>query len=231
MLMWNITNFNSGGMSLTCKQCGKQLAGSSRFCPICGAAVDPEPSDVSQGQVTTAPSVSPTRRIALVVFPIVVVALVVVFATYITPSVHPVIREQPVVADEHSYDAVPVTMVDIEVKEVEGDLVFSLDDLRKHRLVRFTYTGGKTERAVMAYLAPDGRLVTAISLSEHCGSTEFTIKDNMIYCARCPSHWDMMTMEAYACCAKYYPDPIPSRVVGADVHVAKEDVNRWAGRL
>ena len=83
----------------------------------------------------------------------------------------------------------------------------------------------------MAYIAPDGRLVTAISISDHCGSTEFKIKDNKIYCAHCPSVWDMMTMEAYTCCAKYYPDPIPSRVAGNEVHVAKDLVEKWAGRL
>jgi hypothetical protein len=115
---------------------------------------------------------------------------------------------------------------------VEGDdIVFSLADLRKGRLVRFEYTGGKTPRPLMAYIAKDGRLVTAISVSEHCGSTEFRIMDNRIYCAHCPSQWDMMTMEAYACCAKYYPDPIPSRVVGETVRIKKEVVEEWTGRL
>jgi hypothetical protein len=84
---------------------------------------------------------------------------------------------------------------------------------------------------MMAYITPDGRAVTAISMSEHCGSKEFKIKENKIYCAQCASSWDMMTMEAYACCAPYYPDPVPSKVVGNEVHISKEVVEKWAGRL
>jgi hypothetical protein len=41
----------------------------------------------------------------------------------------------------------------------------------------------------------------------------------------------MMTMEAYACCAQYYPDPIPSRVVGNEVRISRDVVEKWAGRL
>jgi hypothetical protein len=41
----------------------------------------------------------------------------------------------------------------------------------------------------------------------------------------------MATMEAYACCAKYYPDPIPSRVTGDEVRIRKSAVREWAGRL
>ncbi len=216
---------------MNCRKCGSELSDSARFCPACGAATDTRTTDKRSENARSKSAESPTRRIALVLFPVVVVALILVFTKYITPSLHPVIRNQPVVADGHMYDSVTVSMVDIPVREQEEHLVFSLDDLRRNRLVRFTYSGQKTERAVMAYLASDGRLVTAISLSEHCGSTEFTLKNNMICCTRCPSRWDMMTLEAYACCAKYYPDPIPSRVVGTDVYVAKREVEQWAGRL
>jgi uncharacterized membrane protein len=216
---------------LACRQCGREVSDSARFCTACGAAVEAttaiKPSDTVRGDFAP----SPTRRIALVVFPIAVAALIFVFTQYITPSLHPVIRNQPVVAGEQAYDSATVSMVDISAREEGDQLVFSLDDLRRNKLVRFSYSGQKTERAVMAYLASDGRLVTAISLSEHCGSTEFTLKNNMICCARCPSRWDMMTLEAYACCAKYYPDPIPSRVVGREVYVAKNKVEGWAGRL
>jgi len=153
------------------------------------------------------------------------------FVFYLIPSTHPVIGSQPVVAEPSDYGPVAVTMTTIPFREEAGDLVFSLDDLKRYKLIRFEYTGGKTPRAVMAYLGPDGRLVTSISSSEHCGSTEFEIKDNKIYCSNCPSNWDMMTMEAYACCAQYYPDPIPSTVVGDEVRIGKSVVQNWAGRL
>jgi hypothetical protein len=122
-------------------------------------------------------------------------------------------------------------MTNVSFRQEGNDIVLSLDSLKLHRLIRFEYPTKTIVRPIMAYIDPEGRVVTAISVSEHCGSTEFKIKDNQIYCAHCPSHWDMMTMEAYACCGKYFPDPIPSRVVGDEVRISKDVVEKWAGRL
>ena len=215
-----------------CPSCGSALPSAARFCPSCGA-----PAEVQAAASATtissqsAAGKSITHKVALVVFPVVVLLGIGIFFVYMNPSVHPVIKQQPVVAMAAHYDSNFVTMTNVSFKEEGNDLIFSLSDLKQHRLVRFEYVGAATTRPVMAYIAPDGRLVTAISVSDHCGSTEFKSKDNKIYCAHCPSVWDMMTMEAYACCAKYYPDPIPSRVVENEVHVARDDVEKWAGRL
>jgi len=214
---------------MQCAQCGSQAQDGARFCPVCGTPLASSPVDDLPNQ--SAQSRSVTRRVAMVLFPVALVAGVAVFLRYLNPAVHSVIKQQPVVASAAEYDSSTVVMREIPFRDTSGDLVFSLQDVKQYRLVRFEYTGGTTPRPVMAYIAPTGQLVTAISLSEHCGSTEFTIKDNKIYCARCPSSWDMMTMEAYACCAKYYPDPIPSRVVGDEVHVPKAFVEKWAGRM
>jgi uncharacterized membrane protein len=165
------------------------------------------------------------------VIPIVVIGGTIIFYSYVRPSVHSVIKQQPVVAAPANYDSNTVTMTNVSFKLAGNDIVFSLDTLKRYRLIRFEYPAKNIVRPVMAYIDPEGRAVTAISLSDHCGSTEFQMKNNQIYCAHCPSHWDMMTMEAYACCGTYYPDPIPSRVVGDEVHIEKSIVEKWAGRL
>ena len=175
--------------------------------------------------------VSANRKAARVIFPIVALLGGFLIWSYINPSVNAVIKAQPVVAEPTTYGGEFVTMTPVGFHEDAGDLVFSLADLKKSRLIRFEYTGGAVPRPVMAYIGTDGRLVTAISVSEHCGSTEFKIKDNKIYCAHCPSYWDMMTMEAFACCGRYYPDPIPSRVAGDEVRISKTVVEKWAGRM
>ena len=198
-----------------------------RFCPSCGTPV--AGSDTGAGEQAPARSGPNPKRIAFVVS-LILIGLIL-FVLYIIPSTHAIIQTQPVVSEPIEYGSATVTMTPVDVHEESGDLVFSLDDVKQHKLVRFEYSGGKTPRAVMAYIAPDGRLVTAISSSEHCGSTEFEIRDNKIYCARCPSNWDMMTMEAYACCAQYYPDPIPSKVIDNEVRINVAVVKNWAGRL
>ena len=216
-----------------CLNCGAELSPSARFCPTCGTAVKASATEAGEntGKPGAAAKGSPTRKVALIAFPVVLLAGLGIFFAYVNPSTNAVIKQQPVVAAPADYDSNFVTMTAVSFKEEGGDLVFSLADVKQYRLVRFEFVGSKTTRPVMAYIAPDGRLVTAISVSDHCGSTEFKIKDNKIYCAHCPSVWDMMTMEAYACCARYYPDPIPSRVVGNEVHISKDLVDKWAGRL
>ena len=214
---------------MQCKNCESDINESTRFCPTCGTAV--QQASVPQVQPASAKQRTMTRKVALILFPVALAAGIAIFVQYINPSVNSVIRDQPVVSTRTDYDSNFVTMATVTFREEQGDLVFSLEELKKHRLIRFEYTGGQTPRPVLAYIAPTGQLVTAISVSEHCGSTEFKIKDNKIYCAHCPSYWDMMTMEAYACCAKYFPDPIPSRVAGNEVHVPKVLVEKWAGRL
>jgi uncharacterized membrane protein len=166
-----------------------------------------------------------------VLVPLVAIGGSIIFYSYLRPSVHSVIRQQPVVAAPANYDSNFVTMTNVPFRQDGKDIVFSLDSLKKYRLIRFEYPAKNIVRPIMAYIDPEGRAVTAISLSDHCGSTEFQIKNNQIYCAHCPSHWDMMTMEAYACCGTYYPDPIPSRVVGDEVRIPKAEVEKWAGRL
>jgi hypothetical protein len=196
--------------------------------PVVAAPIENQAATDGVSQAQTG---SVFRRVGLIVIPIVVIGGTIIFYSYVRPSVHSVIKQQPVVATPANYDSNTVTMTNVSFTLAGNDIVFSLDTLKRYRLIRFEYPAKNIVRPVMAYIDPEGRAVTAISLSDHCGSTEFQIKNNQIYCAHCPSHWDMMTMEAYACCGTYYPDPIPSRVVGGEVHIAKDVVEKWAGRL
>lgn len=214
-----------------CRACGSEIEGTPRFCPSCGSALAALPTEPKPAGAPAPPASSPVKRVALILFPIALVGGLIIFWLALNPSAHPVIGGQPEVSEPVSYARDTVRAVAVTAREEGGELVFPLELVTRHRLVQFEYTGGKTPRSVLAYIEPSGRLVTAIALSEHCGSTEFTLAGNDIWCARCPSHWDMTTMEPYACCPKYYPDPIPSRVVGNEVRVSTAAVTGWAGRL
>lgn len=213
---------------MQCTSCGTEAGPSSRFCPTCGSPV----STASTPEIHAKTSEkSVERRVAFILFPVLLIGGGLLFVQYLNPSVNAVIKDQPVITAPVEYDSNFVMMTTIESRVDGGDIVFSLDDVKRHRLVRFEYTGGKTPRQIMAYVSPTGQLVTAISLSEHCGSTEFKLKQKNIYCTHCPSNWDMMTLEAFGCCAKYFPDPIPSRVNADEVHLPKTFVDKWAGRM
>ncbi|HCV42767.1 MAG TPA: hypothetical protein DGH68_04745 [Bacteroidetes bacterium] len=216
-----------------CTSCGSEIEGSDHFCPSCGAPVGTAETQKESGEgKSSQPRITSVfRRVGLILVPLVVIGGSIVFYSYVKPSVHAVIKRQPVVAAPMDYDSNVITMTNVSFHQNGNDIVFSLSDLKQYRLIRFEYPARNIIRPVMAYIDPEGRAVTAISISDHCGSTEFQLKNNQIYCAHCPSHWDMMTMEAYACCGTYYPDPIPSRVVGDEVRIPKEVVEKWSGRL
>lgn len=216
-----------------CSSCGTELTVTSRFCPSCGAPTVVAASGVegTSPRESGHSQTSVFRRVGLIAFPLIVVGGGILFYLYIRPSTHSVIKQQPVVSAAADYESTTLVMTPVSFKLDGNDIVFPLRDLLEHRFIRFEYPAKNIVRPIMAYIDPQGRLVTAISLSDHCGSTEFTIKDNQIYCAHCPSHWDMMTMEAYACCANYYPDPIPSTVVGDEIRISKAVVEKWTGRL
>jgi hypothetical protein len=214
-----------------CSSCGVELTGTSRFCPSCGTPVISTPVEAIPSESRQTPASSIFKRVGFILVPLLVIVGGIVFYSYVRPSVHAVIRQQPFVAAPMNYDSNVVSMTNITFRQDGDDIIFSLAELKRDRLVRFEYPTRTIVRPIMAYIDPEGRAVTAISLSDHCGSTEFQIKNNQIYCAHCPSHWDMMTMEAYACCGTYYPDPIPSKVLGDEVHIPKVEVEKWAGRL
>lgn len=209
-----------------CSACGTTLDAGAKFCKACGAPCTP--TEAPRAPVSRKSS---TARVVLIIASTAALIVIGTYISFLNPSVHKIIRDQETVAPPMEYGQDFVEQVDVAFREETDNLLFSLSDLKRHKLIRFEYRGGKTPRRIMAYIAPTGQVVTAMSVSEHCGSTTFKIKENKIYCAQCPSNWDMMTMEAYACCGKYFPDPIPSRVVGEEVQISKAVVEKWAGRL
>jgi hypothetical protein len=213
---------------MQCSQCGSPLEAAARFCPACG---HPVTTGAGRESGSREKARGKPWKFGMVLFPLVLAAGIAMFYVYLTPSMHPVIRDQPVVAAAREYDSSSIAMTVVPFHEDGADLVIALSDVQRFRIVRFVVPTATTTRPVMAYIGTDGRLITAISVSEHCGSTEFVLRNNEIECARCPSRWDMMTMEAHACCAKYYPDPIPSRVQGNEVRIPRVYVEKWAGRL
>jgi uncharacterized membrane protein len=167
----------------------------------------------------------------MILFPVLGIGGALLLWSYLSRSEHPVVARQPVVAEPRVYDTTGVRPVVIEASVTGNDIVIPLDAVVRNGIVRFEYARGTTPRWILAYVATNGKLVTAVSLSEHCGSTDFLLRGDQILCANCPSRWHMTSFEAYACCGKYYPDPIPSRVEGGNVLIARAAVDGWASRM
>jgi hypothetical protein len=141
---------------------------------------------------------------------------------------HPVIAKQPEVSAPGSPGRVNSTLV---TARVEGPfIIVSLADLRERRIVRFFDPESVQTVPMLAYLTTSGRVVTAMSISENCRSRDFYLEGENVHCANCPSNWNASSLEAYACCQKYYPDPIPSTVLGDEVRIEAVTARSWQTR-
>ncbi|MEX0602936.1 MAG: Fe-S-containing protein [Bacteroidota bacterium] len=212
-----------------CTQCGSEIPGGAKFCPSCGAAVRgtgapvPQPSKRTPG--------TRKRWIIRGAMIAILIAGIGVFLNQLLRTYHPTIDGQPVVAMVSMYGGEQISSVPVTSVMSRGSITVPLKLVLEHKLVRFSDPEGIQETPMIAYITPQGKLVTAMSRSEHCGSTDFYLKGNNIHCAQCPSYWNMASLEAYACCQKYYPDPFPSSVTGDEVRIDPTIIRAWRSRL
>jgi len=149
-----------------------------------------------------------------------------------SPS-NPAIESQPVIANNLNYsDAELVQMVDVSSKLQSGKITVPVDVVKKNKLVAFQYTDNARTVPLLAYIAPDGKLVTAVSLCEPCRSTRFHISGNNIVCNRCGSTWNLQNLAPVSgACGAYPPQVIPSKVVGNTVQIDVKTVADWQPRV
>jgi uncharacterized protein len=219
-----------------CTNCGIELKEGAKFCSECGTAADAagvsQPEKVQNTIRAQRADTSPkAKRVILGLFALIILILVFIFINFLTVEEHGVIAGQATVGSGVDYANRTVEMIDIPSRVEDGFLVFSLDDVRRHELIKVEYQSATATVPVLAYISPKGRLVTAISISEPCNATRFTIIDNTIKCNNCPANWELSTMKALACCPNNPPDPIPSQVTGNEVRVAVTTLEQWRRRL
>jgi uncharacterized protein len=219
-----------------CTNCGAELKVGAKFCTECGTAAD-APGVSLPGKTRNTERIRKTdaspkaKRVIIGLFALIVLILVYIFINFLTVEEHGVIAGQTTVGNGVDYTNRTVEMIDIPSRVENGFLIFSVDDVRQHELIKVEYQSATATVPVLAYISPKGRLVTAISISEPCNATRFTIIDNAIKCNNCPANWELNTMKALACCPNNPPDPIPSQVIGNEVRIAVTTLEQWRRRL
>lgn len=200
-----------------------------RFCPVCGSTLHLQEDTVQTDGPVRNPKVK--RWVIRGALILVLVVGVGVFLDQLLRTFHPVIEKQPDVAMVTMYRDDQIRSTPVEAVMVGGKIAVPLRMVQEHKLVRFFDPEKVQDIPMIAYITPQGKLVTAMSKSEQCGSTDFYLSGNNIHCASCGSYWNMASMEAYACCQRYYPDPVPSSVSGDMVVIDPAIVRQWQSRL
>ena len=212
----------------TCRQCGSEMQEGVKVCPTCGSTLTASGTGSAQAAL---PGVSVRQWAIRLTLGAVLIIGVGAFVDQLLRTYHPVIEHQPTVAMVTMYRDEQIRSTSVEAIMQQGNIAVPLKLIQEHKLVRFFDPEGIQEVPMIAYVTPQGKLVTAMSKSEHCGSTDFYLSGNNIHCASCASYWNMASMEAYACCQRYYPDPVPSVVSGEMVLIEPVVVRGWKSRL
>ncbi len=158
--------------------------------------------------------------------------MVIVFVNSLPGGEHPVIKNQPTVADAQSYDGIKLTMTPVSSKLENGFIVISLSDVIEKKMVSFTYEGKTKTVDLVAYINPQGKLVTSIAMCEPCNSKSFHTESQELVCDNCGTRWNFTTLEGISgTCQKYPPDPIPSEIVAGQIRISQKAVEDWKLRI
>lgn len=213
---------------MQCRQCGTSVKQGTRFCPQCGWRFEVQTS--ADAPAPSAPA-SRTQWVYAAMVAVMLIGGLSIYLKVLLREYHPVIADQPEVVVQFNYGveqkipSVPVTA------RMDGDaVVLPLQAVLDGKIVRFFDPEGVQAVPVIAYVTPEGKIVTAMSISENCRSTDFYLKGHNIHCASCPSYWNMSSLEAYACCQMFYPDPIPSTLVNAQIRIDAKVLRKWKTR-
>lgn len=133
-----------------------------------------------------------------------------------------------------------IKMKRIKSKISGAKLVISLKDVKKNKIVYFSYPKNKIDNGrgkqalpMLAYIAPNGELITAVSICEPCKSSKFHIEpDDTLTCDTCSTKYDIQTVEGIrGQCVDYPPDEVNYKIKGNQILIDESKIIDWKTRL
>jgi len=138
------------------------------------------------------------------------------------------------------YGRAPIEMTPVSAAVAERSLTIPLTEVKGKKLVSFNYEvvripddkGGERALPLLSYIAPSGRVVTAVSLCEPCKSFTFhTEVDGTLVCNVCGTRWELENLKAVSgACGAYPPLEIANEVEGGMIKIKEADLLAWKPR-
>jgi uncharacterized membrane protein len=215
-----------------CPQCKTENQESSRFCKKCGVQLSSSSFQDKKEKVLG----ERKRKPYWVSLSLVVVAVLLAGVGYWVMKGHtavdPRVSSQPKVSGKVDYTGQTIRMVDIQAKVENGKISIPLDVVKEKKMVRFEYQGNGVIIPLLAYIAPSGRVVTAVSMCEPCRSTRFHINDKKLVCNACATEWNLETLKGIqGGCLNYPPDAIPSTIEKDRIQIDEKIITQWKPRV
>lgn len=144
-----------------------------------------------------------------------------------------------VVEQKPDYKGKVIRMTDIKHSVENGGIAFSLNDVKKSGIIYFEYDNKASalpmkagKLPLMAFVAPNGRVVTAASVCEPCNGYTFRVEGNDLVCNSCGTRWDLNTLKGKSGgCMTYPPDELPYKVEGDKVIIDESAAKTWKPRV
>lgn len=181
---------------------------------------------------------------AAIIGAVVIVIAVGAFVGYRAATGTPEVGGPVVEQGGPDYGAGQVSMTILQTATVAGgNLEIPVAEIKEKKIVGLVYNRttpmpagyddiGDNGLPVLAYVAPNGRLVVASSLCEPCHSYDFHIEGTDLVCNACFTHWDLNTLEGKdGGCTAYPPSELTIAVQGDTVQVPTDVLESWVPRV
>jgi hypothetical protein len=127
---------------------------------------------------------------------------------------------------------VVVQQTPIEITQENSAIKVPLAEVQAKKLVGFTWKGQGKELPLLAYIAPSGKVVTAVSICEPCNGYTFHIENNALVCNTCGTTWDLENLGGVSGgCTKYPPDAFANKLEGDKIVIPDANVANWERRV
>jgi hypothetical protein len=131
-----------------------------------------------------------------------------------------------------SYKDQSIRMTMVDASSNGGYTEIPADVVKDKKIVYFEYNKGGKKVPLMAYIAPSGKLVTAVSMCEPCRSTKFHIEGEEMVCNACGTRWTLEGLKGVSGgCLAYPPDVVAHTLEGGKVKVPETIILGWKPRV
>ena len=225
-----------------CIECGSAVQPAANFCGQCGAGVVPGDSSGSAARkiqfeekrarvLGRSQSGRSKNNLFYGIAGLVAIFGFLTFFSSLPSRGNTIIEQQPVVTGAVQYPPAATQMKATQIRTDNGSIILSLNTVLDKKIVAFDYSTSAGKIPLLAYVSPEGKVVTAVSMCEPCNSTHFHIRSDELVCNSCGTTWELDNLAGLSgACQEYPPDVVPHNIVADEIHISESIVANWTPR-
>lgn len=131
-----------------------------------------------------------------------------------------------------NYQGKTINQTPIQSVVANGTIRIPLQQVEENKFIITSYQQGSKSVALTSYIAPSGKVISAISICEPCRSQSFHIQGDQLVCNACGTRWDLETLRGLSGgCQDFPPDTLESTLADGQILIAESLVANWQPRV